>query len=451
MAKKGTALFVSYYFPPDASPGSLRVGVFVRRLHEMGWCIRVITTRDPAGGRSVADESLFPRDIVVHETRSLDLYWRVHRAATRDTTDTRTSADAPVRRKSRPMWRRALKRLLSGAYAMIRFPDKRAGWMSPLGLCAARVIRRDRVDVVFSSSPPHSSQLAIACVRRLARFRWVVDMRDPWTAPRRHGKSRMGRRLQRAMERWVLASCDAIVANTEGNRDALLAAFPRLDGGKIHVITNGYDDRQEVPASLPYDDLRDADIVYVGEVYEGMLDTFIAAVCIIRSRDPDSVPVLHVYGKVDAGEADKVVRNGLERWIVFKGVVTPAQSLRVMRDARSLLLLLPQTERWKTCVPSKTYPYLFAGPPILALVPDGDAARIIRKTGAGIVVVYPDAEAAARTLTEFVAGGRERESHTERDAALTARYTFTNLSAQLDTLLTTLVSSPRSDRSQDTN
>ena len=72
--------------------------------------------------------------------------------------------------------------------------------------------------------------------------------------------------------------------------------------------------------------------------------------------------------------------------IACKGVVSPAQSLRVMRDARSLLLLLPMDPRWATCVPSKMYSYLFTERPILAVVPEGDAARIVRATGSGVAV-----------------------------------------------------------------
>lgn len=442
MASRGNVLFVSYYFPPDASPGSLRVGTFVRRLHEMGWRVSVVTARDPAGGRSVSDEHSFATDIKIEETRSLDLYWQVHRAAT--VTATRAPSDVPAppdAPRRRPLWRRVLKRALSGVYALTRFPDKRAGWMWPLCFRAARVIRRDRVDIVFSSSPPHSSHVALALLRRFVRFRWVVDMRDPWTAPRRHGRSRQGRGLHRVLEGWVLSSCDAIVANTEGNRDALLAAFPRVEPGKVHVITNGYDDRHDASVPLPFDDLDAADVVYVGEVYAGMLDTFVGALCIIREQDPGALPVVHCYGKVDAGEAGRVAASGLESTIVFKGVVTPAQSLAVMRHARSLLLLLPQNERWTTCVPSKTYPYLFAGPPILALVPDGDAARIMRDTGAGTVVTASAPATAADAVARFVSSVRDGRERTPRDPALTAPYTFARLAERLDALLTTLTGS----------
>jgi hypothetical protein len=58
-----------------------------------------------------------------------------------------------------------------------------------------------------------------------SRFVWVADFRDPWTAPLRQPKRRANLALQRSLERWVLDGCDGVIANTEGNRDRLLAAF----------------------------------------------------------------------------------------------------------------------------------------------------------------------------------------------------------------------------------
>ena len=55
-----------------------------------------------------------------------------------------------------------------------------------------------------------------------------------------------------------------------------------------------------------------------------------------------------------------------------------------------------------TCVPSKLYPYLFTGRPVFALVPRGDAARVVTETEAGMVVAPGNASATADALQRFV-------------------------------------------------
>src|SRR6185503_5963398 len=64
-----------------------------------------------------------------------------------------------------------------------------------------------------------------------------------------------------------------------------------------------------------------------------------------------------------------------------------------------LYVVMPPWARW---TPTKTYDYLRLGKPILAHVPsDGDAAQIVRESGAGYVLSYDAAELKMQLSTIF--------------------------------------------------
>lgn len=414
-----SAIVVSYHFPPSLSPGSLRMTSLVRRMVRDGWEVHVITARRAAEQHADADSAGYiPDGVSVERTGSFELYRRIH-AGLRG-----TAGSPPLR------WLRRLAVLpLLPLYPFSRFPDKQVGWTLPLLMALRRALHARPGAVVLSSSPPHSSQLSVALLRLWLRFRWVADFRDPWSAPVRQPRGRANAWLQRRLERLTLGRADAIIANTPGNRRALLDAFPKLDPDDVVVVSNGYD-----PELSPAQAARDpdgGDIVYVGEVYPGMLDLYLSAVRIIAERG-GRVPILDVYGIFDERERAAVRRAHLENAVRHRGVVGWRRSLEIMRGARSLLLLLEHHERWRSCVPSKLYPYLDAGPPVLALVPDGDASAIVIDTGVGVAVTSSRPAEVAAAMEAFLAAP---DSVARRDPDAVGQYDMEILSEKIQRVL----------------
>jgi glycosyltransferase involved in cell wall biosynthesis len=385
---------VSYHYLPSVTPGSLRVASLSRHLALLGWKVTVLTASPaPAaeGVRVVATAG---------------------RAGAR-------ALPASISSRVRGVWKD------------VAIPDPHVTWCGALVRALSRLLD-ESPDVVLTSSPPHSTQLAVAALRRRRRFRWVADYRDPWTAPSRQPRLALSLLAQRALEARVLAAADVVLANTDGNRAALLAAFPRLRPERVAVLTNGYDDAMTALSAEPDDA---ADITYVGEVYPGMLDLYLAAADLLARRG-SPVPTLAVYGHVDAREWRAVEAHGLAGRVERRGFVPHEESLRAMRRARSLLVLLPHRESWRTCVPSKLYPYLAAARPILALVPEGDASALVRSAGAGTAVTGADPALVADAMETFVAGVRAAPSPRAGRGAHLESYAYSALARRLHDILT---------------
>jgi glycosyltransferase involved in cell wall biosynthesis len=98
--------------------------------------------------------------------------------------------------------------------------------------------------------------------------------------------------------------------------------------------------------------------------------------------------VARFAGGLRAADRDWAGNVGLGERLEVLPYVPHRRSLELQRDSEANLLLLPAAAGRGRAVPSgKIFEYLAAERPILAAVPpDGAAARLVRETGAGIVV-----------------------------------------------------------------
>ena len=77
--------------------------------------------------------------------------------------------------------------------------------------------------------------------------------------------------------------------------------------------------------------------------------------------------------------------------------------LALQRDSEALLLLIPEADgRGKGVLSGKVFEYLAAERPVIAAVPtDGEAAELLRSTGAGLVAAPDDVDGLADAVGEL--------------------------------------------------
>jgi glycosyltransferase involved in cell wall biosynthesis len=131
-------------------------------------------------------------------------------------------------------------------------------------------------------------------------------------------------------------------------------------------------------------------------------------------RDPR--PFLSALGGFDDQVVARFVgdfRSSDRAWVEEQGVgervelvpyLPRRDALALQRDSEALLLLIPEADgRGKGVISGKVFEYLAAERPILALVPpEGEAARLIRETGAGVVAPPDDDGAIREALQDLV-------------------------------------------------
>jgi glycosyltransferase involved in cell wall biosynthesis len=274
------------------------------------------------------------------------------------------------------------------AYRRVLLPDASVTWLPTAVPAAVRLVRREGIDAIMTTSPPVSINLIGAAVKRLTGIPWVADLRDAilWNADRRFERTAVQVK-EKAFERvvrLVASKADAVVAVSETIADEVR----RFDAaGQVRVIPNGcdFDDF----AGLDYRPSERFRITHAGSFF--------------GKRNPR--PFLQALASSGLGDVVARFAGGLrtadEEWarglslgdrLELLPYLPHRQALELQRDSEANLLLLPDAAGRGSVVPSgKIFEYLAAERPILAAVPpDGAAAKLVRETGAGIVVAPED-------------------------------------------------------------
>jgi glycosyltransferase involved in cell wall biosynthesis len=363
-------LLVTFYFPPAGGAGVPRFLKLAEHLPELGIETHVLAPDDPKWLHR--DDSLqSPAAATVHRARNLGPRAR------------RPAEELAAAHGLAWLGLRA-QLFLRG----LLVPDASVVWAANAAPTAVRLVRREGIDVVITTSPPGSVNLVGAAVRRLTRARWVADLRDSIAS---HPQRRRQIRGERLLARHVARHADAVVTAS----DAIAAEMQTLGPPRrLEVIANGCDFEDfEGLEYRPGDRLR---VTHAGSFF--------------GRRDPR--PFLEALAKADGDVMARFVggfpsayreyaqRLGLADRIEVVSHRSRAEVLALQRDSDALLLLIPENERG--VLSAKVFEYLAAERPILAVVPpDGEAAALIRGTGAGTVVAPDDVDGMAAVLSEL--------------------------------------------------
>jgi glycosyltransferase involved in cell wall biosynthesis len=279
-------------------------------------------------------------------------------------------------------------------------PDENVPWSTFALPVAIRLVRREAIDAVLTTSPPPSLHLLGAGVKRATGAAWIADLRDPLGLhPHRRGyESQLARLKETAVggvTRLVASQANAIVAASDAIAEEMRRSQPK---GKVVTIANGSDfDDFAGLEHHPSDRLR---ITHAGN-FQGKRDPkpFLRA---LADSGLDDV-VVRFAGDFRVADREYAEALGLGDRIELLGYVSRRRSLELQRDSEVLLLLIPESGgRGRGVVTGKIFEYLAAERPILAAVPtDGAAARLVRDTGAGVVASSDDVDAIREALVDL--------------------------------------------------
>jgi glycosyltransferase involved in cell wall biosynthesis len=375
-------LLVTRHFPPGGGGGVQRPLKFATHLPALGIETHVLAPDIP--GSPPADAELeLPTQAWIHRVRYVG-----------------PRAGRPAERllAKQGLARVGTQAALLGRRLLV--PDENVPWSTFALPVAIRLVRREKIDVVLTTSPPPSLHLLGAAVKRATGAAWVADLRDPLTShPHRRGyESQLARLKEKSVGgvgRLVASQADAIVAASDAIAEEARGLEPK---GKVVTIANGCDfDDFAGLAHHPSDRLR---ITHAGH-FHGKRDPkpFLQALAELGLED------LVVRFAGDFREADREYAEslGLGDRLELLGDVSRRRSLELQRDSEALLLLVPESGgRGRGVLTGKIYEYLAAERPILAVVPlDGAAAQLVRETGAGVVVAPDDVEAMREALLDL--------------------------------------------------
>ena len=448
-------LFVTYYFPPSGGPGVQRALKLVKYLPRFGWQPTVLTVRPGAAAFPDRDETLLgdvPESVRVERTAAWDPYALYARFLGKEKSD---AVSVGFIGEEAPGWRERLSRWLR---ANVVLPDARVGWVPFAVARAGKLLQEDPFDALITTGPPHSTHLAGLLLARFTGVAWTADFRDPWTDISYYQHlptTAPARRLDRAVERAVLRRAHRVTA-VNPRLGQLLESKTTSDGGApVHVIRNGFDpddfsgqphsDETKGEASAEEADEQQQEaspfvLAHVGNLTASQ-DPHALWEALQRLREQDTVPELRIrmVGNLDGAVRQSLRRRGLDDVLETVPYVPHAEAVGFMEKASLLVLCINRTEHAESITPGKTYEYVATGQPVLGLgPPEGDAAKVLRTSGAGRMFAHDDSEGVARFLEEHLraweAGAPRRGAAPEDADRFSRRRQAKQLSALMNRL-----------------
>jgi glycosyltransferase involved in cell wall biosynthesis len=433
---------VDYHFPPMAGAGVQRTLGYIRHLAEVGWNPVVLTVE--RSDHAFHDPSLLrrvPPGVSVQRARSLEPAGFARRILTAG------GAGGRAANGHRSGLAQAAATRLGRMGPWIFFPDRRIGWFPFAVARGLSILRRRRVDALYSTSTAVTSHLVARALHARSGIPWVADFQDPWAEDYvSKFPSPLHRRLARRIERLVVQHAARVVVTTEPVRRALASRYPE-QRAKVTVIPMGFD--PDVFADVAVDPTPAFSVSHFGTFYGTRSPgPFLTALgeCLrdgeLPARDVDVV----LLGRLDPASralAEQLIAQYDLQHVVRLSPPLPYRAGVERLVSSSVLLLVTGPGPWgQNLIPSKLFEYLAAGRPLLALAPDGAAARLVREAHAGVVVDPDDVPAIRRALVALYRQWRDGRPEFLPDRAFVGSFAWRSLARRLGDVLDGAVVGP---------
>ena len=363
-----TVLIVAHM--PHASP---RIPGLTGYLPEFGWRSIVVTPRLPAAVDPAVQMIETPHPPVLR-------FWKQMLGV-----DPEEGFRLQIRSRLRiAPSTSVVDRLLGLAAQVVNYPDAHRHWR-PVALRAIEVLlKQEEIAAVVSSSPPVTAHVIAREMKSRLGVPWIADLRDLWTQNHNYGYGAIRKRVDLRLECRTLGAADALVTVSQPWADRLKQLHPSMN---VYAITNGFD-----PANVNGGGEKLPDkftITYTGSIYPPKQDPRKLLVALRElidngTIDPHQIEVR--FHTPPTSWLERAVRDlGLDGVVTQPGLVPHEKALSLQRRSHALLLLNSEDPNERGCYPLKSFEYLAARRPIVAIGGTGDdvVTELLNETKAG--------------------------------------------------------------------
>lgn len=378
-----TVLVIAYYFPPEGGPAVQRTLKFVKYLNQFGYKSIVISANHFAKTMDYTLISDIPDNTIVY--RVFDFGTLI------------------------PDF---LRKIFFGK----NYIDKHQFWNFSLKIAAKKIFSRYEIDVIFSTTPPHSINIGACYLSTKYNIPWVADFRDEWTYDPNFGKQKNKIHIQE-LEKRTLMQSSAITTVTQKGKINFANIISSKE--KTFCIYNGFDEDDYKHIIWNDNDKSILSIIYTGRLTKKSSPTFLF----------DILDNLIINGKIDYQKVKiKIVGpQGNRKWIQqyenlgkqveFIDYQPHSISSQMLADSDVLLLLASNTMNSEVFT-GKVFEYFFMRKPILAIVRyEGELSQLLKNHGnvyLGIESVKNSVENAFLEMYEDWLNGRLNKTIDEK-------------------------------------
>ena len=278
-------------------------------------------------------------------------------------------------------------------------PDARVGWVKPSVSFLLDYIKKENIETIITTGPPHSVHLIGLQLKQKLGIKWLADFRDPWTTIGYHKQLKLtsaSKAKHKSLEKQVLNTSDQIIVTSFTTKKE----FQKITNKPIEVITNGYDNEQHV------DFIMDSKFTlsHIGSLLSNRNPEILWQVLsdLVNEHDDFSNDFqLNFVGSISENVLESLKKNNLSNYINKVGYVSHKEAIAFQNKSQLLLLIEIDSDDTKGIIPGKLFEYMISNRPIIAIGPkDSDVEKIIKETNTGHYFNYADYDSLKRIILE---------------------------------------------------
>lgn len=420
-------LIVAYTFPPIPYSGTYRTLRLCKGLDKLGVKLHVLTINQY---NDIPNDYVLltkiPKSVAVYRTPIIDP-WRRYQVF--------------KKKYERIKGFRYINKVISLALRFITIPDHMVMWVPFAVFKGIKIIKDQKIDMVYVSSPPNSSQLVGYFLKKFTKVKYVSDFRDPIVGNIAEVNllnpsdllSRIERRIRVSFEKVIVNNAYKVVANTVTHSNELAKRFKK---DKIHTIRNCFD--EDDYKGLDNERYKKFTIAHLGSMY-GLRKTDVLFKAIKKLEieySPESLNLQVLFVGMNAPELKRVIDDyDVERYVKIKGLVSHKEAIQIMVRSHLLLLVKATGEGSNGQIPAKYFEYLGTRNKILCIgSEESEVSALIRSLNAGFIIENDESNMfqVLRDLYEkFVQGDIQVIDHPD-----IRRYTIDHMAEEIKKLLT---------------
>ena len=420
-------LIITYYWPPAGGPGVQRWLKFVKYLPGYGIEPVVYIPENPTYpliDTGLLEEVSANTTIIKHKI--VEPYaWAS--AFSKGNTKKISSGIIPAQKKQS-----LLQRMMLWVRGNLFIPDARVLWVKPSIAYLSAYIKKNKIDTVITTGPPHSLHLIGLGLKKQLGIKWLADFRDPWTTIGYHKQLKLSAssaKKHKDLEHEVLNTADTILVTSPTTKKE----FEALTNKPIAVITNGYDVEKVIKQPLD----EKFTLAHIGSFLSERNPKILwqaLAELISENAGFKASFELKLIGAVSREVLDAIDANELSGYVNNLGYVSHDEAIASQRKSQVLLLVEIDSKETKCIIPGKLFEYMVSERPIVALGPEGaDFSGIIQATNTGVFVTYTEKDRLKKAILTYFE--QYQQGSLQSHPIGLQQYSRKNLTGQLADLL----------------
>jgi len=231
-------LIVTYYWPPAGGAGVQRVLKFAKYLPQFGWQPIILTVENP--DCPVIDDSLLndiPPECKVYKTKAIEPF-ELYKKITGKNKSDKIPSDVLANSKNLTFAEKIARWIRINLF----IPDAKIGWKYYAIKKAKRIIEQEKIDIIFSTSPPQTVALIAKKIAKISKLKWVADFRDPWMEIvyyQNLNRNNITKYIDGKLEKGVLKKADVLLTISADIVDLFRSKVDKKD---YSIIPNGFDE-----------------------------------------------------------------------------------------------------------------------------------------------------------------------------------------------------------------